>query len=178
MRTQKPEEWPGSHTVALVVIDIEDSTGWVVGLGDADWLALLLDHRRIVRERMAEFGGTELTTTGDGFILAFPHIDAATRCVTAIQADHLRGAERPGRHLRLRIGVHAGTIRPVPDGTWAGRDLHLVARVAAAAAGGEILLTGEAAARGRDLDASVSGERRAALRGFPGEHPLVTVEWS
>src|SRR5690606_39178261 len=61
MRTQKHEGWPGSHTVAMVVIDIEDSTGWVVGLGDADWLRLLLDHRRIVRERMAEFGGTELT---------------------------------------------------------------------------------------------------------------------
>lgn len=177
MRTQKHEGWPGSHTVAMVVIDIEDSTGWVVGLGDADWLRLLLDHRRIVRERMAEFGGTALTTTGDGFILVFPCVDAAARCVTAIQADHARRAERPNHHLRLRIGVHVGTMQPVPDGTWAGRDLHLVARVAAAAEGGEILLTRDALAHGRDLDPSVDGERRVPLRGFPGDQPLVTLEW-
>ena len=179
MRTQKLKSgrWSDICTAAIVVTDIEDSTGWTVRLGDAGWLATLLEHRGIVRRRVAEHGGQELATTGDGFVLIFPDVEVAARCVASIQVDHRECAGTPTRLLRVRIGLHAGTIRLAPDGTWVGRDLHLASRVASAADGGEILVSEDALRDRPAVEAQVSGVRRAALRGFPGEHALLTLDW-
>lgn len=180
MRTQKMKSgrWPDSHTAAIVVTDIEDSTGWTVRLGDEGWLATLLEHRGIVRRRVVEHGGQELATTGDGFVLIFPDVEAAVRCIASIRVDHRTCAGPTTRLLRVRVGLHVGTIRLAPDDTWVGRDLHFASRVASAAEGGEILVSKDSLRDQRGVEAQVSGVRRAALRGFPGEHALLTLDWN
>ncbi len=177
MRQEKNvTKWPDSHMAAIVVTDIEDSTGWTLWLGDAGWMTTLLEHRAIVRRRVAEHGGHELATTGDGFVLVFPEVDAAVRCMNAIQADHEELTDTPTGMLRMRIGLHVGTIRLASDGTWVGRDLHYASRVASAADGGEILLSKDALHDRLGIEAQVSGVRRAALKGFPGEHDLLQLD--
>ena len=55
-------------TVTLLFTDIEGSTQLLEGLGDA-YADALAEHRRLVRESVAEHGGVELDTQGDALIL-------------------------------------------------------------------------------------------------------------
>jgi len=82
--------------------------------------------------------GVEVTTTGDGVLATF---DSAARAVRAAAEIH-EAAER----LRIRIragihtGIHTGEVEPVP-GNVRGLAVHLAARIAAAAAPGETLVS-------------------------------------
>jgi class 3 adenylate cyclase len=177
MRTPRIDHESQSQRLAIVVIDIEDSTGWVIRLGDPSWLTALLEHRRLVRRRVAQFGGRELATTGDGFILAFPEVDLAARCMAAIRDDHHRCADSSIRDLRVRVGLHAGRIERASDGTWVGRDLHLASRVASVADGDEMVASPEAFADEPGLEERVLGARCTQLRGFPGRRSLFVLSW-
>ena len=59
--------------------------------------------------RVAEHGGREVRSTGDGLMVAFSSAVAAVRCAVAMQR-----ATRRRRTLELRVGLDAG--EPLPDG--------------------------------------------------------------
>jgi tetratricopeptide (TPR) repeat protein len=58
-------------TVTILFSDIEGSTEMTERLGDQQWLAVLREHNRIVREQVAAHGGFEVKAQGDGFMIAF-----------------------------------------------------------------------------------------------------------
>ncbi len=116
----------------ILMSDIVDSTATASRLGDARWRQLLGDHNRLVRARLERFGGSEVNTTGDGFIATFPSAVAALRCAVAIR-DDVRALE-----LMVRVGVHTGEVELVANDVH-GLAVHAAARLMSVAAPGEIV---------------------------------------
>ena len=121
-------------TVTLVFTDIEGSTRLLDLLGPERYGEALAEHRRVVRESCACHGGVEVDAHGDGVFLAFAAAPAALEAVREISAN-LTGGLTP-----VRIGVHTGTPLVTDDG-YVGVDVHRAARIAAAAHGGQVLVS-------------------------------------
>jgi len=101
------------ETITIVFSDIEASTERATAMGDAAWFALLEEHNVIIRTELARFGGREVKSIGDGFMLVFPSVRRALRFTTSAQ-ERVEAPEGPD--LRIRMGIHTGeTIRRVPD---------------------------------------------------------------
>ena len=153
----------------VLFTDIVDSTRKAAELGDRRWRELLDAHHALVRERLAHFRGREIDTAGDGFLAAFdgPARGVRTACVIA---DDVR---RLG--LEVRAGLHTGECE-VSGTKLTGIAVHIGARIAALARGGEILVSNTV----RDLVAG-SGLKFAdrglhTLKGVPGEAHLFAVD--
>ncbi|MGH7428710.1 MAG: adenylate/guanylate cyclase domain-containing protein [Candidatus Methylomirabilaceae bacterium] len=58
-------------TVTFLFTDIEGSTRLFQQLGDARAADVFTTHRQILRSAFDGFGGQELETQGDGFLVAF-----------------------------------------------------------------------------------------------------------
>jgi class 3 adenylate cyclase len=165
-------------TVTLLFSDIEGSTAANERLGDQRWLELLHDHNRIVREEVGVHGGYEVKAQGDGFMVAFSSARRAVRCAVGIQRALQRLADtHPEEPVAVRIGLHTGEMVKEQEDFF-GANVALAARVAGAAAGGEILVSEIL----RQLVES-SGEfgfgtsREAELKGISGVHSLHPVLW-
>jgi class 3 adenylate cyclase len=165
-------------TVTILFSDIEGSTQMTERLGDQRWLQVLREHNRIVREELAAHGGFEVKSQGDGFMLAFQSARRAVHCAVAIQRAIAARNRRQGEEsLRVRIGLHAGeVIREADD--FFGKNVILAARIAAAARGGEVLVS----ALVKELthssgDIAFAAERDVDLKGLSGTHRLVRVAW-
>ena len=90
--------------VAIMFTDIEGSTAMAAELGDRKWFDLLRSHNDSIREKIAKFGGIEVKSVGDGFMIAFEDLERALSCATAIQ----RAITASMPQIKVRIGVHAG----------------------------------------------------------------------
>jgi DNA-binding NarL/FixJ family response regulator len=162
----------------IVVTDVVGSTQRVEHIGDRAWGEIVAEHDRVSRAEITLFGGEELDTTGDGFLVAFESAARAIRCALAL-LDRL--AEL---HLTMRAGIHTGEIENV-DGRPRGIALHVASRIGAEASPGEILVsatTRELAAgagltftdRGEHLLKGVSEPRRLYATADPAAvRPLV-----
>jgi class 3 adenylate cyclase len=106
----------------LLMTDIVDSTRTASRIGDAAWKQLLSDHNRLVRAELLRFGGSEINTTGDGFLVTFRSAVAGLRCAAAI-LDSLRETG-----IEVRIGVHTGEIEPMGNNI-GGVAVHAAARI-------------------------------------------------
>ena len=121
-------------TVTFLFTDVEGSTALLHALGAADYAQALAEHRRTVREAFTAHGGVEVDTQGDAFFVAFPTPQGAIRAA----AEALTGlATGP---IRLRMGIHTGTPHLAEEG-YTGSDVHRAARIAAAAHGGQIVIS-------------------------------------
>jgi class 3 adenylate cyclase len=127
-------------TVTFLFTDIEGSTRLLQELGDR-YAAVRDEHAAILRHAIQEGGGVEVNTEGDSFFVAFPSPAGAVR-VAVIAQQSLAGYDwSPGPPVRVRMGLHTG------DGTlggddYVGIDVHRAARIAGAAHGGQVLLSG------------------------------------
>jgi predicted ATPase/class 3 adenylate cyclase len=126
-------------TVTFVFTDIEGSTRLVQTLGEA-WVGALDDHNRLVRRAIEDRGGTVVKTEGDSFFAVFPA--AADALVAAADAQRALAAHPwpDDSAVRSRIGVHTGTGVLGGD-DYVGIDVHRAARIAAAAHGGQTVLS-------------------------------------
>ena len=129
---------PGG-TVTFVFTDIEGSTRLLQELGDR-YGDVVSAHRRIIRERFGELGGTEIDTQGDAFFFSFPRARDAVGAAVAAQRG-LRDHDWPGGvEVRVRMGLHTGEPT-VGDEGYVGLDVVRAARIASAGHGGQILLS-------------------------------------
>jgi class 3 adenylate cyclase len=164
-----------SRTVArelLTVIfsDIADSTGHAARLGDAPWRDLLSAHQTAVRREIDRFGGREVKTIGDAFLIAFDGAPSqAVRCAEAI----VHAVRAVG--LEVRVGLHTGECE-VMGGDVGGMAVHIAARVAAMAQPGEVMASGTT--YGTVVGAGLRFEERGmqALKGVPGRWPLFSLQ--
>lgn len=126
-------------TVTLLFTDIEGSTQLLHHLGER-YAQLLADQRDLLRAACARHGGREVDNQGDAFFFAFPQAgDAVAAAADAQRA--LFSHPWPDRlQLRVRMGLHTGEPLLASTG-YIGLDVHRAARVAAAAHGGQVLLT-------------------------------------
>src|SRR5438552_170717 len=125
-----------SGTVTLLFTDVESSTKLLHELGAIAYARALTAHRRILREAARGHGGLEVNTQGDSFLMAFAR---ATDAVAA--AAEAQEALAAGR-IRVRMGLHTGTPL-VRDDDYVGIEVHRGARIAAAAHGGQVILSRE-----------------------------------
>lgn len=152
----------------VLFTDIVDSTLQASALGDRQWRLLLDRHDAAVRAELARHRGTEVNTTGDGFIATFDGPARAIRCAQAI----CRQAQDLG--IDVRAGVHTGECERRGDDL-AGIAVHIGARVAGLAGAGEVLVSSTV----RDLvvGSGIGFSERGVhtLKGVPGEWQLLAV---
>jgi predicted ATPase/class 3 adenylate cyclase len=134
-----------SGLLTFVFTDIEGSTALLRELGDG-FAAVLERHNALLREVWSAHNGYEVQFQGDGFFVVFENtIDAVSACIDAQQ--RLLVERWPfERHIRVRMGVHAGLAAPLDSG-YPALAAHQAARVVAAAEGGQILVSDVVVAR-------------------------------
>ncbi len=117
--------------------DLRGYTAYVERRGDTAATRLLKTYRNLVRRAVAREEGAEVKTEGDSFYVAFQSSVTAVRCAVAIQRA---AARRRGGALAIGIGVHAGETVPF-DQQYVGIAVNIAARLASAAAPGEVLVS-------------------------------------
>ncbi len=124
----------------MLFTDIEGSTAMVGRLGDHRYGEALSVHRGLLRAAFAAWHGREISTEGDSFFVVFGSAGDAVRCALAAQ-QALAGYDWPaGLAVRVRMGLHSG--QPVQqEDNYIGMDVHRAARIAAAAHGGQVVLS-------------------------------------
>jgi class 3 adenylate cyclase len=153
----------------VLFTDIVGSTDKACAVGDACWRELLEKHNAAVRTLLARYRGTEVKTTGDGFLATFDGPARAVRC-----AQGIREAVRP-LGLEVRAGCHTGEIELLGTDV-AGIAVHMGARVGALAGPSEVLVssTVKDLVAGSGLTFADRGEHE--LKGMPGKWHLYAAE--
>jgi class 3 adenylate cyclase/alpha-beta hydrolase superfamily lysophospholipase len=155
--------------LTILLTDICDSTQHAARLGDAAWRELLAAHDAIVRREVDRFGGREVKTIGDAFLVAFEGAPSrALRCALAVVAE----VRELG--LDLRAGLHTGECELIGHDI-GGMAVHIAARVNDLAAPGEVLVSGTV--YGTVVGAGLRFESRGSqdLKGIPGRWPIFAV---
>jgi class 3 adenylate cyclase len=165
VRSEQVPEVPESVLATLLYTDIVGSTEKAASVGDRAWRELLERHHALVRRELARFRGEERDTAGDGFFATFDGPARAVRCAQAI-VESVRSLG-----LEVRAGIHTGECE-LHDNKLAGLAVSIGARVAAAAAGGEVVVsqTVKDHVAGTGLEFEDRGERD--LKGVPGRWHL------
>ena len=161
---------PPVGNVALLFTDIEGSTRLARELGDS-WAEVLAVHHGLVGDAIAAECGYVDGTEGDAFFATFADPTAAVRAAVAGQRA-LRAQRWDGGvgELRVRMGLHVGAVRRAETG-YVGLEVHRAARVAAAAHGGQLLLS-DAARGAADGVVGVEALGLHRLKDFPGAEAL------
>ena len=153
---------------SVLFTDIVGSTELAAKLGDQAWGHLLDRHDAVARREIERHGGRLVKTTGDGLLATFEGPSSAIEATRAIQA----AGDELG--LPIRAGVHTGEVERRGDDV-SGLGVHIAARVAGLAEGGEILTTRTV----RELTAGAQlafSERGAhTLKGVPDTWDLYAV---
>jgi adenylate cyclase len=165
-------------TVTIAFTDIEDSTRLNSVLGDRRWLEVLRAHNDVVRTVTSARGGMVVKGQGDGFMLAFPSARQAVSCAEAIERAIAETFRDPGSPILVRIGLHVGeTTREADD--FFGHAVNYAARVASAAAGGEIVVSSlvhELLAQTGEFD--FGDARSVKLKGFEDAQTIYPIALS
>lgn len=156
--------------LTVMFTDIVDATARAARLGDGRWRDLLAHHDAQVREQLARFGGREVKTVGDGFLVTFEGPPSrALRCALAITAAARKLA------VEVRIGVHTGECELIGEDV-GGMAVHIASRVSALAGPGEVLVSGTVF--GTVVGGPFTFEDRSyhELKGVPGRWPLFALQ--
>jgi len=128
-----------STAVTFLFTDIEGSTRlWEsepARMADA-----LARHDRLCRTSVEAHGGHLVKMIGDGLHAAFGDPAAAVASVLELQRGMARISSECGIDIKIRCGVHAGECE-LRDGDYFGSTVNRAARIAAAAHGGQVLLS-------------------------------------
>jgi len=166
-------------TVSIVFSDIESSTQMATTLGDTKWFAVLRRHNDIIRKAVKKYGGNEIKSQGDGFMLTFPSARAALFAMSDVQRELVKQAEEhPETPIKVRVGVHTGEAIVDAGGDLFGKHIIVAARVANMADGGHILassITKEIASSRGDIHFGEPQE--VELKGIEGMHTVYEVDW-
>jgi class 3 adenylate cyclase len=134
--------------VAVMFTDLEGSTRLIERFGEAAAHRLVRHDFALLRAAVAEYGGHEVKSLGDGLMVVFSVVRDAVACASAMQA----AVASEGEGLGLRIGIHAGEpLREEND--YFGTPVIIARRLCDAAASGQTLV-------------SEPVSRRVAERGF------------
>jgi class 3 adenylate cyclase len=160
--------------MAFLFTDIVGSTRLAEALGNHAWERLLGWHDEMLRAEVARQGGRIVHSTGDGFFAAFDTARQAVRSGIAIQRALASHAMASGFAPPVRIGLHAAEATQRGD-DFSGVGVHVAARIAALAGGGEILASADALAEAGDVLAV--GPREVEIRGVSEPVSVATVVW-
>ena len=167
-RQLRPPELP-EGVVTLLFTDIEGSTAHLRELGE-EYEAVLDQVRGVIRRAVKAAGGLEVEARADETFSVFEDGAAAVEAAIALQRALAKAAWPGSREVRVRAGVHRGTVRLTSNG-YIGLAVHKAARICAAAHGGQIVASGEAST---GLARRTLG--RYELAGLSGSHTLYQID--
>ncbi len=109
---------------------------------EARALALLEEHRRLLRPVFVEYGGREVKTMGDGFLVEFSSALEAVRSAVAVQQLlHDRNLSvAPEDAILVRIGLHVGDVVHSGDDVY-GDAVNVASRIEPLAEPGGVCVT-------------------------------------
>ena len=167
-------ETPEAST--FMFADIAGYTALTEAHGDEDAVELARTFCRAVGGMATEEGGELVKSIGDAVMIRHPDPAQAIALGLRAAGEVLAGHGFP----TVRVGMHHGPALE-REGDWFGSTVNLAARVAALAAGGEVLLTAavrEAAGELEGVRLESRGEQR--LRNVPAPVPVfaATLEGS
>jgi class 3 adenylate cyclase len=130
---------PPTGTVTFLFTDIEGSTRLLDALGEG-YRSVQDRHGEIIRATIGAEDGHLVRTEGDSFFVTFRNPVQAVRAAVAAQQSLVESDWPTGADLRVRMGLHTG--QGVLGGDdYIGIDVNTAARIAAAAHGGQVLLS-------------------------------------
>lgn len=189
-RTRMTTQWlralSGRYCSRLFT-DVVSHTEIMRRLGDVAGREVLREHELLTREVLARHDGTEVKTTGDGFMASFASVTAAVECAIALQrafdahdwssALSDASANRRGlKGLSIRVGLNAG--EPIAEkGDYFGSTVIIAARIADQASGAEILASNvvRELCAGKGFLFADRGE--SVLRGFEDPVRIYEIRW-
>jgi class 3 adenylate cyclase len=165
---QREASTPDRVLATVMFTDIVSSTERAAELGDRRWREVLQSHEAVVRRELARHRGSEVKTTGDGFLATF---DGPARGITCARA--ISEAIRP-LGIEVRAGLHTGECEVMGEDL-GGIAVHTGARVSAEAGPGEVLVssTVKDLVAGSGIEFEDRGDHQ--LKGLPGEWHLYAV---
>jgi len=141
-----PQPGQARALATILFTDIVDSTARASDAGDASWKGIVHMHDDVVRSVLPGFGGREIETAGDSFLVAFDNVESAIRCGLAL-VGALAAIQLP-----IRVGVHSGEVVMSEDQVL-GLAVHAAARIVDQARAGDVLVSGTT----RDLAEGAAG---------------------
>jgi class 3 adenylate cyclase len=158
----------------FVFTDIVGSTKLAEALGNDAWERLLRWHDGTLGSLFIRHGGAVVNQTGDGFFVAFESTPPAVACAIDIQrslADHRANV---GFAPPVRIGIH--TARATVRGRdYSGVGVHVAARLADLAEGGQVLISQDALDEAGTL--RTSERQEVTVRGLSAPITVAEVDW-
>lgn len=171
------QEWAGASktsrtTLALVFTDIVGSTALCLGLGDEQWIELLIKHFAQARKHLGSYDHYDIKVIGDSFMVVFRTAADALNFALAVHSD--TGDEQ----IRIRAGIHVGPVRILDNDIYGGM-VNYTSRVMGWLEGDGIALSNTA----KENVAQILGPRaslrfvdyQANLKGFPEAQRLWRV---
>jgi predicted ATPase/class 3 adenylate cyclase len=125
--------------VTMLFSDIEGSTALLGRLGER-YGETLSAQRSLIRAAISATRGQEVGTEGDSFFVVFSSAADAVRCCLAAQRALASHDWPGGAAVRVRMGLHSGEPS-IQEDDYVGMDVHRAARIAAAAHGGQVVLS-------------------------------------
>ena len=168
---QYKTETPPAGTVTLMFTDMSGSSRLWETFGDR-FIPVWQAHDAILHDAFQRFGGFEVKTEGDSFMVAFADAAAALNCALFVQAALCRypWPEDIGQP-RIRVGLHTGEPF-LYNNDYFGPVVNRAAHICNSAHGGQVILSEETrAAIGEKVDPKIDlqelGEYRLKDMGTP-----------
>jgi adenylate cyclase len=163
----------GTEEVAILFTDLVGFSSWALEVGDEVALELLRQVASAVEPPIRDHGGRIVKRLGDGHMAVFAGPQPAVTAALDMQ-ERLAGVDVDGHAPSLRAGVHLGTPRKL-GADYLGVDVNVAARVADAADGGEVLVSGTALAGLDTSTLEAKRLRRFRAKGAPRELEVYAV---
>ncbi|HXN59886.1 MAG TPA: AAA family ATPase [Acidimicrobiales bacterium] len=166
-----------TENVAILFTDIVGSTELSQRLSAEDADEVRRGHFAVLRQAVAESGGTEVKSLGDGLMIVFASASAALMCAVAMQQGVEQNNRGEAEAIGLRVGVSMGEVSR-EEGDYFGDPVVEAARLCAVCESGQVLAT--------DVLRLIAGRRSRIeclpvggleLKGLPGSVETVEVLW-
>jgi class 3 adenylate cyclase len=166
---------PVQARMTFLFTDIVGSTNLAEALGDEAWERLLRWHDETLRALFARHGGHIVNSTGDGFFVAFDAASQGIECAIAVQQALAEHRQKSGFAPQVRIGLH-GADATQRGADYSGVGVHIAARIAALAGGGEIVASLDTISEAGDLTPAVA--REVTVKGVAAPLQVASIAWS
>ena len=164
----------GEIELTVVFTDLVDFSDWALEAGDGAATALLRAVDSAITPAIELHGGRVVKRLGDGAMMTFLEPEQAVAGALAAQGE-IGSVEVEGMTPQMRVGAHHGMPRRVGR-DYVGVDVNIAARVAQAAKGGELLVSGPVRER---LDPTAYRTKRKLLfraKGAPKDLGVYSVK--
>ena len=167
-----------TENVTLLFTDLVGSTALSSSVAQDEADELRREHFTILRQAIAESGGTEVKNLGDGLMVVFRATSAALACAVAMQQGVDVDNRSRDRTVGLRVGLSGGEVSKEEGADYFGDPVVEAARLCAKCDSGQILAA--------DVVRLMAGRRSKhecrslgalELKGLPDPVETVEVVW-